>query len=955
MKRFYTLFVAPLVFSCFIPLASAQVISIQDPNLDAAVRAKLRLGPLDDLTWEAMQELLDVVAWDSNITHLNGLQHATNLEILDLTGNQISDLGPLVGLTNLRVLSLERNRIKSVISLARLTGLRVLELNVNQIDDITFLGELTELRYLNLSGNQISELLPLTDLEKLKMLNLFGNQITDITSLAGLKNLEVLNLGHNQIRGLPPLTDLTKLVKLNLQFNQITSTTSLTGLKQLEGLNLAGNQISGLGHLYDTWPELKGLNLAGNQIRFDAPLAELRNLEALNLRCNEINNTVFLENMTKLEWLDIGKNHFPDPTRARKALNDSLNLTSLGLGSSPLPYHHIAISDVDFTFYRPSALRRAEMRNEPPHLEEHGYVYYIHNAIVVSTHEQEEPDLCPTIVSTQDTSPPDTSPQDTSPEVSGEDPPQDTPQVSAEDPPQDTSPQDMPPQVSAEDPPQDASSQDTTPQISAEDTTQDKAPLISVFVGTPLYWVDTESGTLHNLRDAKVENLVPDVQNVTSLVVDAAASKLYWTEKTSDTTGKIWRANLDGSTAELVQELTSTPFAIVLDAEGGKLYLLNAWGKIQRMNLDGTDFQPNFITGLEAPAHITIAIAGGKLYWTEKTGDTTGRIRRANLDGSNIEVVKELTSVPLGIAIDTGSGKLYLANAWGKIQRMNLDGSGFQPNLITGLEAPKGIALEGDNIYWIEGNRIRRASRSGENIEDVVTGLSSPTALSLGIAPPSDDMPSPTDVPEPTTDTAADINNDGVVNIQDLVLVASNLGKTGQNVADVNADEIVDIRDLVKVAGALGNAAAAPSLHLQLLQTLTAADVQQWLSQAQHLDLTDITSQRGIRFLEQLLATLMPKDTTLLPNYPNPFNPETWIPYQLAKDADVQLLIYDARGVIVRHLALGYQSAGYYTSTSRAAYWDGRNGLGERVASGVYFYQLLASEASALRKMVILK
>ena len=216
-------------------------------------------------------------------------------------------------------------------------------------------------------------------------------------------------------------------------------------------------------------------------------------------------------------------------------------------------------------------------------------------------------------------------------------------------------------------------------------------------------------------------------------------------------------------------------------------------------------------------------------------------------------------------------------------------------------------------------------------------------------------MPSPTDVPEPTTDTPTDINNDGVVNIQDLVLVASHIGKTGQNVADINADEIVDIRDLVKVAGALGNAAAAPSLHPQLLQTLTTADVQQWLSQAQHLDLTDITSQRGIRFLEQLLATLMPKDTVLLPNYPNPFNPETWIPYQLAKDADVQLLIYDARGVVVRRLALGHQSAGFYIGASRAAYWNGRNSLGERVASGIYFYQLLTNEASSMRKMVILK
>ena len=202
---------------------------------------------------------------------------------------------------------------------------------------------------------------------------------------------------------------------------------------------------------------------------------------------------------------------------------------------------------------------------------------------------------------------------------------------------------------------------------------------------------------------------------------------------------------------------------------------------------------------------------------------------------------------------------------------------------------------------------------------------------------------------------AEDINEDGVVNIQDLVLVSSNFGKTGENEADINGDGIVDIVDLVKVAAALGNTAEAPSVHPQTLAMLTTADVQGWLTQAQHLNLTDIVSQRGIRFLEQLLTVLIPKETILLPNYPNPFNPETWIPYQLANSSDVQIVIYDTRGTTVRRLTLGHQPAGYYTTRDRAAYWDGHNGLGERVATGVYFYQLQADNLSLLRKMVILK
>ena len=103
-----------------------------------------------------------------------------------------------------------------------------------------------------------------------------------------------------------------------------------------------------------------------------------------------------------------------------------------------------------------------------------------------------------------------------------------------------------------------------------------------------------------------------------------------------------------------------------------------------------------------------------------------------------------------------------------------------------------------------------------------------------------------------------------------------------------------------------------------------------------------------------IIASL-PDATQLLANYPNPFNPETWIPYQLANSSNVHIAIYDTSGMLVRTLTLGHQSAGYYTGRSRAAYWDGHNGLGERVASGIYFYQLQTDETSLMRKMVLLK
>ena len=98
-----------------------------------------------------------------------------------------------------------------------------------------------------------------------------------------------------------------------------------------------------------------------------------------------------------------------------------------------------------------------------------------------------------------------------------------------------------------------------------------------------------------------------------------------------------------------------------------------------------------------------------------------------------------------------------------------------------------------------------------------------------------------------------------------------------------------------------------------------------------------------------------PKLTQLLQNFPNPFNPETWIPYQLSEDSPVSISIYDTTGKLVRALPLGYRSAGFYNSRGRAAYWDGRNDRGEAVASGVYFYQLQAGDYTDIQRMVILK
>jgi hypothetical protein len=98
-----------------------------------------------------------------------------------------------------------------------------------------------------------------------------------------------------------------------------------------------------------------------------------------------------------------------------------------------------------------------------------------------------------------------------------------------------------------------------------------------------------------------------------------------------------------------------------------------------------------------------------------------------------------------------------------------------------------------------------------------------------------------------------------------------------------------------------------------------------------------------------------PEDSALLQNFPNPFNPETWMPYQLKEDSQVTLRIHNLAGGLVRELDLGYRSAGVYTDRDRAAYWDGRNASGEHVASGVYFYSIQAGDFAAVRKLIVVK
>ena len=207
-----------------------------------------------------------------------------------------------------------------------------------------------------------------------------------------------------------------------------------------------------------------------------------------------------------------------------------------------------------------------------------------------------------------------------------------------------------------------------------------------------------------------------------------------------------------------------------------------------------------------------------------------------------------------------------------------------------------------------------------------------------------------------------DVNGDGVVDFADLALAAAQYGQTENITADVNGDGVVDILDILLIADAIDQAAgwfAAPPAHAAAAFSSAHLDeAARWFADAERLVVKGSASRRGEAALRALLAAhavSLPARSSLLPSYPNPFNPETWIPFDLSEASDVRLTIYNADGAVVREMDLGALPAGSYRSRVRAAYWDGRNNLGERAASGIYFVRIEAGGYTALRRMVLLK
>ena len=465
----------------------------------------------------------------------------------------------------------------------------------------------------------------------------------------------------------------------------------------------------------------------------------------------------------------------------------------------------------------------------------------------------------------------------------------------------------------------------------------------------PMLWVD--GGAIYALVGASPQRFAASVDNALNITV--AGGKVYWTEKTGESGGTINSANLNGSGVTELASIFATPMGIAVDVTNSKLYWTNSAGRIQSANLDGSRITNVIPGGLETP--MDLALAGGNAYWTQG-----GNVRFVNLRGTKqIRNISTGTDTAGSLAI--GGGKVYwtetTGGSGGTVNSANLNGTGAT-QLASILAAPIGIAVDGSRskLYWSNARgRIQSANLDGSKITNVVSGLGSPGELVL-----SNSIAMPTAAATTTTTTTAsnakyDVNSDGLVDNTDAGLVADAMGTSNARY-DVNGDGTVNFLDLLLVFDNRDpGAAGAPTI---VGMKMSAAQIDIIEEQIDLLIATNDRSPSAMRvlvYLQQLLVTARPEKTQLLANYPNPFNPETWIPYELATDTNVRLTIYNTQGVVIRTLQFGHQSAGYYVGRDRAAYWDGRNALGEQVASGLYFYQLETDEMSLMRKMVILK
>ena len=986
-----------------IDLRPGDLVTIPDPNLRAAIEAALGKPPRAVITAGDMARLERIEADESGISDLRGLEAAINLERIEFRRNSISDLSPLRGLTRLNNIKLRGNRITDVSPLAGLINVDWLGLEENTITDLSPLKDLVKLNGIGISENPISDVSPLANLISLEGIDAWRTPISDFSPLAklprlrwigfgddrsisalpslkGLKSLRQLEINDCNISDISGLAELTQLEWLGLVNNQISDISPLANLKDLEHLNLDANVISDVSPLKKL-TQLKVLYLENNQISDVSPLAGLTNLERLDLRNNAISDfsplKALVENTLikstnnpgvlrqggpkiKGPWLWV---QFPglsfddfrsnkdllagasggDVTELEIATNGATEGQSVGdkawksgkiksnswnnieeiLGArgdvSNIVYGSIILDsprEQKTTMFAGSADDHKVWLNGQLINEHYGWStdYQVFfpatlkrgkNVLLISVYKWDgrlgghfgfEPDAEYTLL----------------PSGAGFS----------------------------------LSAAETQVQVGDTFTVQLKAENIPDLAG----WQG----------DITFDPAVLKVNNVREgSFLKQSGGRTHFLEGTIDNTeGRI----ADIGSARLSEGGTNgegTLLSISFTAKANGESRLS-FRKFQAGSSSGKTISaraPDIIITVGEPS---ISVVGDTKFFSLSTDPTPVRLGETFRLNFRAEDVIDLAGWQVDIAFDADALEAVEVNK-GDFLTSGGGAAFFFPGTIdnTAGEITKISAARTSGGGVTGTGTLLSVTFMPKTTGDTRITLSNFHAGSSSGEAISSDAPEIVITIEERVHPAWDVNADGITNVLDLILVAQHLGEdaSADPKSDVNGDGTINVLDLIVVAQNLGepaDAAAPSNLAIETL-ALDPATIQTWIAAAEAKNDGSLAFRHGIENLRRLLASLLPEKTALLPNYPNPFNPETWIPYHLAEPADVTVRIYAADGVSVRTLALGHQVAGIYERRSRAAYWDGKNEVGEPVASGVYFYTLTAGDFTGTGKMLIVK
>ena len=784
----------------------------------------------------------------------------------------------------------------------RLTHIVADEQGIRELMGLEYATKLTRIEFRH---NAISDLSPLAGLTQLNNIKLRGNRIRDLSPLDRLTNVDWLGLEENDITDLSPLAGLKKLTGLGISGNPVSDVSPLAGLIRLEGINAIGTNISDFSPLASL-PRLRWLDVSENPSKSLDFLKPLKNLRKLDVRNGNISDISALAEFTQLQVLNLDENLISDvsPLLKLKGLREVYLRDNLITDVSPLS----SLGTLEVLDLRDNAI--ADVSPLEALINKDVVKWHWNPAFPEGGPMLKGPWLWVML--------PDAG------FLNGTD-------------------------LLAE-----ASEKKVTERnIATHGATEGAA------VGNRVW-------TAHTLKTPWEENFWDNLTEMSkdlewsagrvshqvaygSILITSPRAQKTTLFAGSDTNHKVW---LNGT---LVGEHLNgwahnyQAFYPVTLKQGTNVLLV-------AVHTDGGAFGGFF--GFAPDADYKVLRPGARFAFSTQTPQLavgerlTLHVRAENVTDlagwqTNITFnpdVLKANGVREGGFLKQAPGQTFFQK--GRIQNPKGEIRGIKTTQFKGGVSGTGTLLSVTFTAIAEGRTTvkLRNFQAGTRTGEAVGGFAPEISIQVGGGAVS--------IP------AWDVNEDGVTDAQDLLLVTLALGqKPPKNPrTDVNDDGVVDAKDATIVTEHLGegNAPAAP-LHAETFTKLTPEAVRQAIEFLRIADDGSAVYSNALTMLQELLILLIPEKTTLLANYPNPFNPETWIPYQLAKDSQVSITIYETTGAVVRTLSLGHQPAGYYTDRTRAVYWDGRNAVGEPVASGVYFYTIIAGDFTATRKMLIRK